>query len=127
MWATTTQWGWTARAADVARVATPQGLPVSAETVWRALRAAPDPPVGDVRVVGLDAGALRQGRTDAAIVVDPERPPGVDVWPDDQPETVAAWLRAHPTIPMHYPQVPWALSTPRKFFWVAAASSKDLA
>jgi hypothetical protein len=98
VWATITPWGWTASAADVARVATQQGLPVSADTVLRALRAAPDPPVADVRVVGIDEWALRQGRTYATIVVDPERHPGVDVWPDDQPDTVAAWQRAHPTI-----------------------------
>ena len=98
MWATITQWGWTASAADVARVATPQGLPVSADTVLRALRAAPDPPVGDVRVVGLDEWALRKGRTYAAILVDPKRHHIVDVLPDVRPETVAAWLRAHPTI-----------------------------
>jgi len=98
VWATITQWGWTASAADVARVATQQGLPVSADTVLRALRAAPDPPMGDVRVVGIDEWALRKGRTYAAIVVDQERHQVVDVLPDDQPETVAAWLRAHPTI-----------------------------
>jgi len=69
VWATITQWSWTASAADVARVATPQGLPVSADTVF-ALRAAPDPPVGDVRVVGVDEWALRKGRTYAAIVVE---------------------------------------------------------
>jgi hypothetical protein len=56
------------------------------------------PPVADVRVVGIDEWALRQRRTYATIVVNPERHPGVDVWPDDQPETVAAWRRAHPTI-----------------------------
>jgi hypothetical protein len=68
VWAAITPWGGAASAADVARVATQQGLPVSADTVLRALRAAPDPPVTDVRVVGIDEWAPRQGRTDATIV-----------------------------------------------------------
>ncbi len=40
VWTTTTQWSWAASAADVARVATQQGLPVSTDTVLR-LRAHP--------------------------------------------------------------------------------------
>ncbi len=100
VWQTLTEWGWTARAADGARVATHQGLGVSADTVIRALRAAPDPPTTAVRVVGLDEWAKRKGRTYATVLVDQERHRIVDVLPDDQPETVAAWLQAHPTIPV---------------------------
>jgi transposase len=98
VWDAVTAWGWTASAADVARVATQQGLPVSADTVLRALRAAPDPPVPDVRVVGVDEWAKRKGQTYATILVDQERHRIVDVLPDDAPDTVAAWLRAHPTL-----------------------------
>lgn len=82
VWQALTPWGWTASAADVARVATHQGIPVSADTVLRALRAAPDPPAAEVRVVGLDEWAKRKGRTYATVVVDQERHRIVDVLPD---------------------------------------------
>ncbi|MGC8489539.1 MAG: transposase [Clostridia bacterium] len=49
-------------------------------------------------MVGLDEWAKRKGRTHATVVVDQERHQIVDVLPDDQPETVTAWLQAHPTI-----------------------------
>lgn len=73
-------------------------MPASADTVIRALRAAPDPPMPALRVVGVDEWAKRKGDTYATILVDQERHQGVDVLPDDRPETVAAWLAAHPTI-----------------------------
>jgi len=73
-------------------------LPIRADTVIRALRAAPDPPSNAVRVLGLDEWAKRKGQTYATALVDQERHRIVDVLPDDQPETVAAWLQAHPTI-----------------------------
>ncbi|MCL5967035.1 MAG: transposase family protein [Firmicutes bacterium] len=63
VWTHLTTWGWTASAADVARVATGQGLSVSPDTIIRALRRAPDPPMGDLRMVGVDEWALRKGRT----------------------------------------------------------------
>ncbi|MGC8487970.1 MAG: transposase family protein [Clostridia bacterium] len=91
-----TAWGWTASAAEVARVVTQQELPVRADTVMRALRAVPDPPVGPVRVLGVDEGARRKGHTYATILVDHEAHRLVDVLPDDAPETVAAWLQARP-------------------------------
>jgi DNA-binding NarL/FixJ family response regulator len=93
-----TAWGWTASATDVARVASAPGLPVRADPVLRALRAAPEPGAADIRVLGLDEWALRQGQTYATILVDPERHRIVDVLPDDRPETVARWLQAHPTV-----------------------------
>jgi DNA-binding NarL/FixJ family response regulator len=97
-WDWLTAWGWTASAADVARVAQTYGVPVSADTVIRALRRAPDPPMGDVRVMGVDEWALRKGQTYATILVDLEPHRIVDVLPDDQPATLTTWLRAPPTI-----------------------------
>jgi hypothetical protein len=41
VWHALTAWGWSASAAGVARVATEQGVPLSADTVLRALRAYP--------------------------------------------------------------------------------------
>lgn len=98
VWKTLTAWGWTASAVDVARVARAQGLPVSADTIIRALRRVTDPPVGNVRVVGVDEWAIRKGQTYATVLVDHEQHRIVDVLPDAQPETLTAWLQAHPTI-----------------------------
>lgn len=98
VWDFLTAWGWTASAADVARVAQTSGVPVSADTVIRALRRAPDPPREDVRILGIDEWALRKGQRYATILVDLERRRIVDVLPDDRPETVARWLQAHPTV-----------------------------
>ena len=64
----------------------------------RALRAVPDPAVGPVRILGVDEWARRKGQTYATILVDHEAHRIVDVRPDDAPETVAAWLQAHPTV-----------------------------
>ena len=80
-------WRWTASAADVARVAAHQGLPVSADTVIRARHAEPDPPTDAVRVLVVDEWALRKGRTYATILIDQERHRTVDVLPHDQSGT----------------------------------------
>lgn len=98
VWETLTAWGWTARAAEVARVAFTHGLPVSPDTILRALRRAPDPPTAPVQVLGVDEWALRKGQTYATILVDHERRRIVDVLLDAAPATLTAWLRAHPTI-----------------------------
>ena len=80
-------WRWTASAADVARVAAHQGLPVSADTVIRARHAEPDPPTDAVHVLVVDEWALRKGRTYATILIDQERHRTVDVLPHDQSGT----------------------------------------
>jgi transposase len=50
------------------------------------------------RVVGLDDWAWKKGRSYGAICVDLERHQPIDLLPDREPATIAAWLQAHPTI-----------------------------
>jgi transposase len=50
------------------------------------------------RVVGIDDWAWKKGARYGSILVDLERHRVIDVLPDREPETVSAWLAAHPTI-----------------------------
>jgi transposase len=49
-------------------------------------------------VVGLDDWAWKKGRSYGTICVDLERHLPIDLLADRSPDTVAAWLAAHPTI-----------------------------
>jgi transposase len=58
--------------------------------------AAPDPPAGGVRVLGVDDFSLRKGSTYATLLVDMQAGRPVDVLPDREAATVQAWLEEHP-------------------------------
>jgi len=83
-----------------ARLAQALGIAVSPSTALAGLMKrprqseAPAPP----RVVGIDDWAQKKGTRYGTIVVDLERHQVIDVLPDREPETVATWLAAHPTI-----------------------------
>jgi len=66
-----------------------EGVPVSRRTLLRLVRAAPLPPVGEVRVVGIDDWARRRGRTYGTIVVDLETHRVLDLFPDRTADSVA--------------------------------------
>ncbi|MFF2516366.1 transposase [Streptomyces sp. NPDC058086] len=47
-------------------------------------------------VLGIDEFAFRRGRTNGTVLVDVEMSRPVDVLPDRETSTVAAWLHEHP-------------------------------
>ncbi len=74
------------------------GVTLSSSTVVRILRAQPDPTFPPPRIVGIDDWAIAKGHRYATVVVDLERHRVIDILPDRTADTVAAWLREHPSV-----------------------------
>jgi transposase len=81
-----------------AHMATRIGMPVGATTLLRRIREADlDPPLPP-RVLGVDDWAWRKGQSYGTILCDLERARRVDLLPDRTAETLAAWLKDHPSV-----------------------------
>ncbi|MET9862718.1 transposase [Streptomyces smyrnaeus] len=81
-----------------ARMARTFGVPISRSAVLRLLDALPEPEVPAPRVVGVDEYATRKGRVYDTVLVGVETRRPVDLLPDREASSLAAWLAKRPGI-----------------------------
>ncbi|MFJ6793936.1 ISL3 family transposase [Streptomyces sp. NPDC091268] len=81
-----------------ARLAHVVGVSISRSTVLRLIDALPEQEVAAPRVVGVDEYATRKGRNYGTVLVDVETRRPVDMLPDRESSSLAAWLAERPGI-----------------------------
>ena len=83
-----------------ARLAKELGIPASSDTLLRLVRATDVPERSTPEVLGVDDFALCKGVKYGTILLNLERHCLVDLLPDREKATVAAWLKLHPGVKM---------------------------
>jgi transposase len=81
-----------------ARLGDRLGMPTSWMTVLRRIMARPSAAVNQVVQLGIDDFSFRRGRRFGTILVDMQSHAVIDLLPDRQTETTAAWMSTHPEI-----------------------------
>jgi transposase len=75
------------------RLAARLGMQTSRQTILRRIMALPDPPVGSILYLGIDDFSFRRGCRFGTILVNLESHRVVDLLPDRESATSAAWMR----------------------------------